>query len=117
MLFNRCPFVLQYFSVIAKIFSLNLLELFPVCFSCKINFDPSHSSIGSDDKKIVFEENFFLWDDETPEAETKITGDLGYLLRDLSPVILVPKAFSSKYISSEKSYNSLLFDKIARSTL
>ena len=50
-------------STIAMISSLILPKLFPACFSCKDNFNLSQSSIGSDDKNIVF---------ETPEAETMI---------------------------------------------
>ena len=46
-------------SIIATISSLIILELLPACFSCNNNFNLSQSSLGSDDRNIVF---------QTPEA-------------------------------------------------
>ena len=42
-------------SIITTISSLIILELLPACFSCSINFNLSHNSLGSDDENIVFE--------------------------------------------------------------
>ena len=41
-------------STTATISSLNISELLPACFSCNNNLNISHSSLGSDDKNIVF---------------------------------------------------------------
>ena len=46
-------------SIIATISSSIKLELIPPCFVCNNNFNLSQSSLGLDDKNIVF---------ETPEA-------------------------------------------------
>ena len=64
-------------STIAMISSLFMSELFPACFSCNNNFNLSQSSLGSDDKNIVF---------ETPEAETIKPGDLSTFISVLSRV-------------------------------
>ena len=42
-------------SIIATISSLIKLELLPPCFSCNNNFNQSQSSLGSEDRIIVFE--------------------------------------------------------------
>ena len=68
-------------STIATISSLIISELFPAWFSCYNNFSLSHSSLGSDDKKIVF---------ETPEAETIEPGDLSNFISVLYRVDLLP---------------------------
>ena len=69
-----CCFVNMYLfssnlSTIAMISSSILSELFLVCLSCSNTFDLSHSSLGSDDKNIVF------WDDDLPGTETFVLGD------------------------------------------
>ena len=51
-------------STIATISSLFISELLPACFSCNNNLNLSQSSLGSEDRIIVF---------EIPEA--KIAGD------------------------------------------
>ena len=86
--------------------SLIMSELFPACFSCNNNFNLSQSSLGSDDKNIVF---------ETPEAETIKPGDLSNFISVLSQVDLLPKAFVSKFISF--AYIIFLSCKLARLTL
>ena len=63
-------------STIATISSLIMSELFPGCFYCRNNFILSPSSLGSDDKNLVFENHF----SETPEGETIILCDLSNLL-------------------------------------
>ena len=93
-------------STIAMISSLIILELFPACFSCNNNFNLSQSSLGSEDRNIVF---------GTPEPI--ITGDLSHFIRVLSRVDLLAKAFVSNFISFAKSYINFLPDKLARSTL
>ena len=57
----------NHLSAIATISSLIKSELFPACFCCSNNLNLSQSSLGSDDKTIVF---------EIPEAEIIIPGDL-----------------------------------------
>ena len=42
-------------SIIATISSSIKLELLPPCFSCNHNFNLSQSSLGSEDRIIVFE--------------------------------------------------------------
>ena len=64
----------NYLSSIARISSSIILESFPAYFCCNKNFNLSHNSLGSEDKKIVFDKDFFLWDDETTEEKT-IPGD------------------------------------------
>ena len=64
---------------IGNFFSPNCLELFPACFSSRKIFDPSQSSLGLADQNFV--------DDETPEAETVVAGDLSNLLGVLSLVL------------------------------
>ena len=71
-------------STIATISSLIKSELFPACFSCSNNFNLSQSSLGSDDKNIVF---------ETPQAETIKPGDFSNFIRVLSRVDFLPTAF------------------------
>ena len=95
-------------SIITTISSLIISELFPACFSCYNNFNLSQSSLGSDDKNIVF---------ETPEAETIKPGELSNFISLLARVDLLPGAFRSKCISFAKSYINFLSDKLARSTL
>ena len=88
--------------------SLNVSVLLPACFSCSINSTLSHSSLGSEDKNIVF---------ETPEAEIIKPGDLSDFISVLSLLFLLPGPFTSKFISFDKSYINFLSDKLARSTL
>ena len=90
-------------STIAITFPIIKLELFPVCSSCSNIFNLLHNQLGLDDKNLIFEKDFFFWDDKTPEADTIIPGDLSNLMTDLSLVLLLPKALSSKYISFAKS--------------
>ena len=59
--------------------SLIILELFPACFCCNNNFNLSQSSLGSEDRNIVFEK---------PEA--MIAGHLSPFIRVLSRVDLLP---------------------------
>ena len=66
---------------------------------------------------MVFENDSLSWDDETPEAKTSIPGNLSNLIRYLSLVLLLPVAFTSKFICFAKSYNYFLSDKLARCTL
>ena len=93
-------------STIATMSSLNMSELFPACFSCNIIFNPSHNSLGSDDRIFVF---------QTPEA--MITGELSNFISVLSRVVLLPTRLSSKCISFAKSYINVLSDKLAWLTL
>ena len=95
-------------SIITTISSLVMSELFPACFSCNNNFNPSHNSLGSDDRNIVF---------QTPEAETIKPGELSNFISFLSRIDLLPKDFVSNFISIAKSYIKFLSDKLARSTL
>ena len=61
------------------IFSPFKSDLIPPCFSCKKNFSLSQSSLGSEDRIIVF---------EIPEAF--ILGDLSSFIQVLSRVRLLP---------------------------
>ena len=47
-------------SVIAKIYSLVMLETFPGCFSFNNNINLPQSSLGSDDTHFVFEKDSFF---------------------------------------------------------
>ena len=47
-------------TAIATISSSIILELFPARLPCSNHFNLSQSSLGSDDKNLVFEKNFFL---------------------------------------------------------
>ena len=62
-------------STIATISSLMISDLFPACSFCNNNFNQSESSLGSDDKILVF---------ETPEAEIIKFGNLCIFIRVLS---------------------------------
>ena len=93
-------------SIIATFFSLITLELFPACFSCTNNLKLSHSSLGLDDRSIVFE-----------TREAMIAGELSNFIRALSQVDLLPTRLSSKCISLAKSYINFLSAKLARLTL
>ena len=86
--------------------SLIISELFPACLSCSNNFTLLQSSLGSDAKNIVF---------EIPEAEIIEPGDLSNFISVPSQVVLLPGAFTSKYISFAKSNINFSSDKLARS--
>ena len=58
-------------------------ELLPACSSCNINLNLSQSSLGSEDRIVVF---------ETPEAETIKPGDFSNFIWVLSRVDLLPTA-------------------------
>ena len=88
--------------------SLIISELFPPCFSRSNNFNLPHSSLGSDDKDLVF---------EILGAETIEPGDLSYFVSVQARVGFLPIAFGSKFFSFAKSYNNFLSDNLARSTL
>ena len=79
-------------STIAIISSSIILELFPPCFSCNNNFNLSQSSLGPDDKNIVY---------ETPEA--MIASDLSNLITDLSLELFRPFCLISNFISFPNS--------------
>ena len=89
---------------IATISSLVRKELFPACFSCNKNFNQSQSSLGSDDKSIVF---------EIPEAGTIKPGDFKKIISVRSLVLLLPTRFISKRICFANSYISFLSVKLA----
>ena len=108
-----CCFVVMHLyseilSAIATSSSIIKLELFLPCFSCNYNLNLSQISLRSDDKNIVF---------ETPEAKTITLGDSGNFRIVQSIVDLLPRAFTTKYISFAKSYINFLSDKLAKSTL
>ena len=63
-------------STIATISSLIISELLPACFSCNNNLDLSQSSLGSEDRIIVF---------EIPEA--KIAGDSSIFITEVCQVL------------------------------
>ena len=70
-------------SIIATISSLIISELLSACFSCNNNLSLSQSSLGSEDRIIVF---------EIPEA--KIAGDSSFFIIEVClilgrPVLLV----------------------------
>ena len=92
-------------STIAKISSLNTLQLFLACFSRSKNFNLSRTSLGSDDKSFV------------ESSEAMIAGDLSNFISVRFQVDLLPGPFTLKCIPSAKSYNSFLSGKLARSTL
>ena len=77
--------------------SPNMLELFPAFFFCSYNFNPSENSLGSDENHIVFDQNWFLRD------PAMMAGDSSNLVRDLSLVLFLPEAFSSKFSSLANS--------------
>ena len=79
-------------SIIAKISTLIITELLPACFYCNNNFNLSQSSLGSDDKIIVF---------ETPVAI--IAGDLSNLTIVLSRSLFFPFCLILKFISFANS--------------
>ena len=82
-----------------------MLKLIPDCFSCTENFNPSQSSLGSEGKKFV----------EVPQA--LLASDVSSLITGLSLINLLPKAFSSDYISFAKSNIIFLSDNLARAML
>ena len=90
---------------ITTISSLILPELFPTCLSCSNHFILSHNSLGFSGKIFV------------EILEAMIAGDLSNHLSDLSPVLLLPVAFTSKNFSFAKSYNIVLSNKLARFSL
>ena len=53
-------------SAIATISPSIKSEIFPSCFSCSKNFNLLQSSLGADEKNLIF---------QTPEAETLVLGD------------------------------------------
>ena len=71
-------------SIIARISSLIITELFPTCFSCINSFNRLQNSSGFEDKNIVF---------KIPEAEIVKPGDLSNFIKILSLVLLLPEAF------------------------
>ena len=98
-------------SALVKLSSPIILEFFLACFSCSNNFILSQSSLGSDDNYLVFEKKF------SSKDHALIPSDLSNLIGDLSLVLLLPKAFPSKYISLENSNINFLSNKLARSTI
>ena len=46
-------------SNFAIVSSLEMLKLFPPCFSCKRNFNPSECSLGLHDKNLGFDSFWF----------------------------------------------------------
>ena len=95
-------------STIATVSSLIILEILHACFSCSNNFNVSHSSSGSDDKKIVF---------ETPKAVTIKLDDLSNFIGVRSQVVFLFCPPSSNCIYFVKSFPNYLSDKLPRSTL
>ena len=80
-------------STTPMISSIIKAELFPACYSCSNNLNIPHSSLGSDDKNIVFEK---------PEA--MIAGYISVFLKIRSRVDLLPGHLTSKCISLGKWY-------------
>ena len=83
-------------SAVAISCSPNTTKFFPACLSCSSNFDTSRSSLGSKNIHLVcdsFEKDLAF------RNPVFITADLSNLMRDLSLLLLLPRAFSSHYIS------------------
>ena len=64
--------------------------------------------MGSDGKHNVF---------EIPEAKNNKPGYLSIFISVLSLLLLLPWAFTSKFLSFANSYIDFISDKLARSTL
>ena len=93
--------------------SLKKSEIYPACISCSNNLNLSQSSFGSDDKRtvFVFENDFFLRVEKTPEA--MIAGELSELISVRSRVDLLPGYLTSKFNFLCKILYYFLSDKLA----
>ena len=100
-------------SAVSTFSSLIVSKIFPACFSCINSFNLSKSSLGLEDKNLVEQ----LFGSDSLNVPATIPFDLSIPTGDLSQVLLLPRAFSSKYISFAVSYISLLSGQLTRSTL
>ena len=98
-----------------------MLVFLPARYSCSNKFNLSQSLLGLEDKNLVFYSfrfsDFGSQEDFPLSDPAMIAGDLSSLICDLSLPLLLPKTFSSQYISFASSNISFLSGKFARSAL